>query len=285
MSTVALATCGVERTDPDEEILLRALRENGVDAQWRSWDDVSVDWSNYELVVIRSTWNYVGARDQFLSWTRSLRRVENPTEVLEENTDKHYLGRLRDAGIAIIPTTFCDVGSAPAFPDSDFVVKPAVGAGSIDASRYRADEVNAARLHVTALHDQGRDVVIQPYVSNVDRDGELALVHVGGQFAHAMRKGALLNTPQLDRSHLFMVEQLSNADAPADAIEFARDVFDAAGYGPLLYGRVDAVKWDGQWALMELEVTEPSLFLSFHPPTAQRLAQEVSRLIDSRQSD
>ena len=79
-----------------------------------------------------------------------------------------------------MPSTFCDVGAEPVFPTGRFVVKPTVGAGSIDAEEYANADHERAREHVRRLHASGRDVVIQPYVSSIDDDGERALVFIDG---------------------------------------------------------------------------------------------------------
>jgi glutathione synthase/RimK-type ligase-like ATP-grasp enzyme len=172
---------------------------------------------------------------------------------------------------------FCDVGDEAVFPDEDFVVKPCVGAGSIDAERYRPNDWAAARRHVEMLHASGRDVLIQPYVQSVDVVGERALVFVDGEFTHAMTKSAMLNTPASDRDMLFRHEQMAKAEVEPDAVDFAQRVLSDLGYQRLLYARVDLVGYEGGWAVMELELVEPSLFLSYDATAAVKLAQAIKR--------
>ncbi len=136
----------------------------------------------------------------------------NPPEVIEYSSDKHYLADLESRGLRIIPSHFCDVGEQPTFFDVDFVVKPCVGAGSLHVERYRPEEVDRARDHVVALHDAGRDVLIQPYINSVDTLGERALIFVDGKYSHAMTKGALLNVPASERDFRFRREQMSLVD-------------------------------------------------------------------------
>jgi len=205
--------------------------------------------------------------------------LENPFDVIKYSTDKHYLADLETRGVRIVPSVFCDVGQEPAFPDGDFVVKPCVGAGSIDAERYESADIDGARRHVAALHEKGRDVLIQPYIESVDVVGERALIFVDGKYCHAMTKPAMLNTLALDRHSLFRREHMSAAAGEDDAIAFALDIFRKLGYEKLLYGRVDLVGTAEGWMLMELELVEPSLFLTYDPLTATKLAQAIrSRL-------
>ncbi|MDE3007516.1 MAG: hypothetical protein KGJ10_00190 [Acidobacteriota bacterium] len=281
MTRVAVATCAGENVDPDSPRLLAALADAGFDAELAIWDDAAVAWSRYDAVVVRSTWDYAPRRAEFLAWARDIARLENPYEVIAYSTDKHYLADLGQLGVPVVPSTFCDVGRAPIFPEGDFVVKPCVGAGSMLADRYDANDLTRARDHVAQLHAQGRDVLIQPYVDSVDDVGERALIFIDGSFSHAMTKGAMLNVTQLDRNALFRREQMSLAVAEPDALEVARAALRAAGAQDLLYARVDLVRTTSGWALMELELAEPSLFLSFHPPAATNLAEALRRRLDA----
>ncbi len=277
MSRVAIATCLGVDVDPDSPILLDALASAGVKAELAVWDDPSVMWNNFELVVIRSTWDYTARRNEFLAWARTVKHLVNPYGVVEYSSDKHYLVDLEAHGLKIIPSHFCDVGKKPRFFHGDFVVKPSVGAGSMDAVRYHADEHDSARAHVEALHAQGRDVLVQPYVDSVDSLGERALIFIDGAFSHAMTKSAMLNVTRLDRNKLFRLDQMAPADAEPDAIAVAESVLAAKGFSHLLYARVDLVRIDEHWAIMELELVEPSLFLTYDDGAATRLALAIAK--------
>jgi glutathione synthase/RimK-type ligase-like ATP-grasp enzyme len=290
VSRIAIATCRRldidpqstfrgANVDPDSPHLLAALEDVGLRGELCVWDDSKVRWDAYDLVVIRSTWDYSPRRDEFLDWAKGVAHLMNPFDVLEYSSDKHYLEDLGNAGHRIVPSFFCDVGMMPIFPSGDFVVKPSVGAGSIDAARYAAHQRGEAREHVLRLHAQGRDVLIQPYVSSVDEVGERALVFIDGAFSHAMTKGAMLNTPAAKRDGLFRMEQMSVANAEPDAVHFATRVLGDLDFADLLYARVDVVRTDTGWALMELELVEPSLFLQFHAPAAERLAQAIAQRV------
>ena len=109
----------------------------------------AVDWSSFDLVVVRSTWDYPARRAEFLQWAATVPRLANPLDVLTWSSDKHYLHELAAAGVAVVDSTFIEpdddptviaavLGSA-SLKEGGFVVKPAVGAGSIDAGRYDAD--------------------------------------------------------------------------------------------------------------------------------------------------
>ena len=277
MSRIAVATCSDLTIDVDTPQTLGALRNAGIETDFCVWDDPSVDWDSYDLTVLRSTWDYAPRRNEFLQWARSVPRLLNPYEVVEYSTDKHYLADIEKNGFRIIPSTFCDVGNTPVFPDGNFIVKPCVGAGSIGADKFTAVEHDRARQHVGALHAQGRDVLIQPYIESIDTLGERALVFIDGEFSHAMTKGAMLNVEPDDRDMIFRREQMSLAEGEPDAVELAKDVLSRLGFSDLLYARVDLVLAPQGWSLMELELVEPSLFITFKPEAANQLAQAVLR--------
>ena len=113
MTRVALATCAaIPALEPDDQLLLPALAAHGIDAVPAVWDDGAVEWDAFDLVVLRSTWDYAERRDEFLAWAGSLRRVENPVSLLEWNTDKRYLEHLAAAGVPTVPTRFVAPGAS-----------------------------------------------------------------------------------------------------------------------------------------------------------------------------
>lgn len=89
------------------------------------------------------------------------------------------------------------------------MVKPAIGAGSIDTRRFT--DRTAAREHAAALQASGRTALVQPYDARVEA-GETALVFLGGEQSHAFTKGPMLppegELPELDESGTFAAESL-----------------------------------------------------------------------------
>ena len=290
MSHVALATSRFAlpdaapsleaHVDVDSPVLIAELARLGVEATLEVWDDDQVDWESYDLVVVRSTWGYAAAYEEFLRWAHARSRLINPYDVVEYSSDKHYLGDLAAQGFAVIDTAYCEVGGQPEFPGGDFVVKPAVGAGSIDAERFAAGDVVSAREHVARLHASGRCAVIQPYVSSIDENGERALIFFDDEFSHAMTKRAHLNVAPEERDGDFRTRQMSRAEAEPEALKLARELLTGR-FANLAYGRVDLVNTPDGWQLMELELVEPALYLSFDDHAAARAAMAIVGRIPS----
>jgi len=281
--TVAIATAADARgLDEDEPLLLEALARVGVDADVAVWDDRSVDWGGYDLVVVRSTWDYPPQRDAFVAWAEDVAgrtRIANPARVLRWNTDKRYLAELAEAGLPVVPTAWLEPGNVAVLPDWDeLVVKPAVSAGAKDTARYGPERRTEAGDHAAALLAAGRTVMIQPYVAEIDDDGETALMYIEGRYSHAIRKGPILQAGARLVDGLFAPEDITARQPTAAECNLAEAVLAAVPGGDrLLYARVDVVIGaDGGPLLLELELTEPSLFLAFADGAADRLASAIA---------
>jgi glutathione synthase/RimK-type ligase-like ATP-grasp enzyme len=287
--TIALATCSLlPHLDGDESLVIPALSALDVLAVPAVWDDASVDWNRYDLVVVRSTWDYAERRDEFLGWTVSLPRVLNSRQVLRWNTDKIYLRELASRGIRIVPTTWIGPGAASGpdgLPPGELVVKPAVSAGARNTSRYRADQERSVRAHIDRLLGDGRTVMVQPYLRSVDDAGETALIYFGGVFSHAVNKGPLLTEPGYSTEGLWEPERITPCQPLVDERELAENVLDALPWprDELVYARVDVVRDPHGWpVVLELELAEPSLFLACADGAAERFARAIATRITQR---
>ncbi len=292
---VAIATCTeVHDLDRDAPILADALLARGIEAEAAVWDDPAVDWLAYELVVVRSTWDYPRRRDAFVAWAERLPRVLNGAAVLRWNTDKRYLQELADAGVPTVPTVFAGPGEAAALPDwPEFVIKPTISVGSADTARWRRGTDDAAALrHLRELQAAGRTAMLQPYLTSVDTSGESALLYLDGAFSHSVRKGPLLSAgagpiPLEIGGDYEEREQISSRLASDEEIAVAARVLAAVpgGADSLLYARVDLLPGpDGSPVLLELELTEPSLFLYTAAGSAERLADGIVRALGVAQA-
>jgi hypothetical protein len=278
---IALATCTFfPEGDADDQGLPEAL--GGAD--WVAWDDPSADWESYDLVVIRSTWDYQERRDRFVAWADALGdRLVNPPEIIAWNTDKAYLHELAEAGLPVVPTELVMPGApfAPPAADGEYVVKPTVSAGSRDTARFGAGEADRAAALVASIHASDRTAMVQPYLESVDVRGETALMFFDGVFSHAIRKGPLLRPGAEPTFQVFAPEQIVGREATAAEGEVGRRVVGWAarrfGDAPA-YARIDLVEdAGGAPVVLELELTEPSLFFSHRDRAVAQFAAAVLR--------
>ncbi|MGI8462368.1 MAG: ATP-grasp domain-containing protein [Solirubrobacterales bacterium] len=287
---VAIATSSVVPPEFDDDgLIVEALRARGAEAEFVDWDQAGAGWERFDLVVIRSTWDYPRRLDEFLEWVGSVgERLRNEPELIRWNSDKRYLADLVAAGIAIVPTRF--VGPRDNVPSlfGEVVVKPTVSAGGRDTGRFGPTRHGEATALAERIAAEGRTAMVQPYLDSVDRRGETALVHVAGEFVHALRKRAVLrpdeeaplrDDPLASAEAMYDPDLVRAAEAEDDEIAFAAEVIAYLSdrfSGPPLYARVDVARnEDGNPVLMELEAIEPCLYLHEAPTTAKRLAEAI----------
>jgi glutathione synthase/RimK-type ligase-like ATP-grasp enzyme len=287
---IALVTAQEARAlDEDLCPLANALHHAGVEAHVVCWD-APQDWSQFDMLLLRSTWNYMSRLHEFLSWAEQAARAApliNTLATVRWNIDKHYLGELARAGVPVVPTTFLEpgvdvaaavTGFLAAHDSREFVVKPAIGAGSRDAQRHHRDARALALTHAERLLAAGRSALLQPYLSRVDDEGEAALIYFGGDFSHSIRKGPLLQPGGGSTAALFAPESISPRSVAADEIALARRTLAALPFEMPLYARVDLIRdRHGQPLLLELELIEPSLFFAHAPGAAARFAACIRR--------
>lgn len=295
MPRIALVTADAARElDEDLAPLRAALQQLDADVATPAWDDRAVDWSGFDIALLRSTWDYTQRLPDFLDWIeRAATRTTllNPPDVVRWNTDKHYLGDLARRDVAVVPSAFVEIDDNAAHildaflaahtDRAEFVVKPCVGAGSRDAQRYaRADRAQAL-AHVQRLLHARRSVLLQPYLARVDAHGETALIFVDGEFSHAIRKGPLLRRGEDPSRALFATEHITPRTPQAEELQLARSTLDAMPFdGHLAYARIDLICDDDKTPrVLELELTEPSLFFEHATGSAARFAEAILRRI------
>lgn len=283
MTRIALATCSeLPQLDEDDRVLVPALAGLGFDADPVVWDDPFADWGAYELVVVRSVWDYVGRREELLAWSRRAGRVVNAPDVLAWSTEKRYLDDLRAAGLPVVPTMFVEPGARFPVLEAEVVVKPSESGGSRETERHDPDSEKDAALLAARIHRSGRTVMIQPYLAGVEARGETALIYFGGTFSHAIHKGPMLSGDQVVRHGLFVEEQIAAREPTAQertvadrVIAYATERFGSS----LAYARVDLLPALGGHLVLELELAEPSLFLTRSAGAPERLAQTIAELV------
>lgn len=301
MRRIALVTAvGSLAQDTDLPLLVPACRDAGLRAEVVAWDDPSVSWPRFDAVVLRSPWDYMARLPAFLHWCGRVDRASrllNPLPVVRWNTDKHYLLDLAARGIPVVPTRFVEPDAEPLaaldaflaeFAEPEFVVKPAVSAGSLDTARYGREERLPAAGHLGRLLAAGRSAMLQPYQPAVDSQGETALLYFSVTYSHAIRKAALLGRSGQARSHTSAPEAIQPCKPDAELQALGERILRTVAalpalQGELAYARVDLLR-DGQGApqLLELELCEPSLFVGHAPGAAARFAAELARLLEGQ---
>ena len=282
---IALVTTESARGyDKDLGILSRALDVAGVKWNIVNWDDPQVQWNEYSIAVLRSPWDYHERIAEFSAWLKAVAtqtRLLNTLPIVEWNLDKRYLRELMNSDIAVMNTVFVEseIDLAHKVFSADVIVKPAISAGSNNTARYKHD-VAGATDHARKLLSNGIAVLAQPYQSAIDEYGETGLVYLGGQFSHGFRKAPIFADTDQNHNGLYVVEDITlripSAAERAFGDKVVAFVTNKFGVAPL-YARVDmVVNADGVPELMELELTEPSLFLHLDDESPARAALAIA---------
>ena len=272
----AIATCfNIPEPDVDEDLTLSAFERRGHEVHLAAWEDQSIDWSDFDAVIIRSTWNYPLQVDAFAEWVQNVNdqtTLLNPAKIILANLNKRYLVDLASCGIPVIPTDWLYPKNANSLQEllrRKSVIKPAIGAGSLDARVFEPNQIDdaIAWLGRQAAH---REFMVQPYLNSVNTVGEQSIVVIGSEPSHRIVK------------HPRFAGQEERVEGPFEVGEFdslIRNVIEPIKR-EILYARVDLMMdEEGTWRLSELEVIEPSLFFTQNPQALDMLVDRVEELL------
>ncbi len=280
---IAIATCA-EYPAPkaDDDLLREALRERDAEGVSVVWDEEGIDWSGFDVCLVRSTWDYHEKHSEFLAWARRVEAVaelRNPAATIAWNSDKTYLRELAERGVRTVPTAWVSRGS-----DADLegilaergwdeaVVKPVVDLGAKNLQRVRRGEGSGALEKALRRHE----AMVQPFLPSLEEQGETSLVFVDGKLSHTVRKRPAAGDFRVQSIWGGTVEP---TEPEAAQVELAERALETLGEAPL-YARVDLVAGpDGEPRLIELELIEPNLYMDTAPGSPARLADAVLRLL------
>jgi glutathione synthase/RimK-type ligase-like ATP-grasp enzyme len=282
MPRVALATClALPDLDEEDTPLIPALAQIGIEGVPLVWNDPAVDWASYDLVAVRTTWDYPNKIAAFLDWAdqvAAVRTLWNPAPMLRWNTDKQYLRNLEALGVPIVPTHWFPRGARhdlralllrEEWPEA--VVKPVVSAAARRTRMVGPETLAEGEEFLTEQLTQ-RAMMVQPYVAAVSTVGELSLLYFNGRFSHAVRKIPAAGDFRVQTEHGGRVESVVPTTVELAA---GQRVLDAVSEDTL-YARVDLLPTaDGEQRLLELEVTEPSMFLRWDDAAPGRFAAAI----------
>jgi glutathione synthase/RimK-type ligase-like ATP-grasp enzyme len=283
----------------DDRLVIEALaRRCGCTVGAVPWDDPAVDWRRFSGVVIRSTWDYHRRLPAFLAWLARLEELSvplwNPAAAVRWNADKRYLQELAGDGVMVVPTAWID-RAAPvelktvlaAHGWAWAVIKPSVSATGFRTWRSTADAAGGERRRLAALLRES-DALVQPYLPEVEREGEWSFLFFAGadgrlRYSHAVLKRPARGDFRVQADFGGTVLRTSPPAPLVRQAESAAAAVERRVAVPLLYARIDGVASDGTHAapgtllVMEAELIEPMLFLAAAPAAAARFADAIVR--------
>jgi hypothetical protein len=263
----------------DDDLAHEPLRALGWEVTPLPWNRSGVDWSRFEAVVIRSTWDYHKHLDEFLATLetidRSGARLANPLETVRWNVRKTYLRDLEASGLPVVPTLWrTDPGADrirrlfDELQTDEIVLKPVVSASAYDTFRLDRGADPSAVAEIAGVF-AGREVMAQPFLASIVEEGEYSLFYFGGELSHTILKSPKERDFRVQEEHGGFIRA---ADPPAPLPDLGRRILEALPVMPL-YARVDLVRVESGFVLMELELVEPSLYFRIVPGSAERFAR------------
>ena len=276
---IALATCEeLPGWEVDDAPLIAALTSQGVQVELPAWTD-EIDWDQFDITVIRTTWDYHLQIEPFLAWADSVPRLYNNASIVRWNTHKSYLKELASCGATIAPTIWIPIGKETdvqramhELGASKGFIKPQVGACASDTLRFdETQHETATQFLCDRLH---LDMMVQPYVESVETEGELSAIFIDGEFIHGVQKIPAEGDYRVqddfgarDMPYTFTQEEIEGMKCMLSTVPH---------HNHLLYARVDYLRGsDGTLLLNELELVEPSMFFRHCDESATRFARAI----------
>ncbi|SDH67737.1 glutathione synthetase, ATP-grasp domain [Pedobacter terrae] len=271
--------------ESEDDKLLIFLKQKGLDIEKVIWNDVNINWEDYSLAILKSSWDYFDLVDDFYIWLDLLAtkkvKLLNPIDVVKWNSDKRYLKEIETAGLKIIPSVFIHKNENVKLEDffekfnsNELIVKPCISGGAKNTFKVTVDQVDEINQKLNLLV-QEEDFIIQPFLPEILEDGEWSFIFFNGIYSHSLVKRAKPGDFRVQPAHGGSVHPQKPGN---DLIALAQQYVDSFAKN-CLYARVDGTLVNGEFLLMELELIEPFLFLNTDPKNYERYYKALGELI------
>jgi glutathione synthase/RimK-type ligase-like ATP-grasp enzyme len=276
---------GLPEGAESERLMLPHLAAASIDTQFVDWRATGCDFSQFDLIVLRSCWDYHLHTEDFIDWLQSVGQatpVLNAINTVLWNHNKFYLREVEAMGIDVAPTVFVN-GNGPIAPSGwqeirswkKCVVKPAVSASA--HKTWLFNRVTFPDEDELKSRMEGEPFLIQQFIPEIANQGEISFVYVDGAYSHAVLKRPAGGDFRVQKEHGGSAELFDpDPDFLAQANEIAAKVQQVRDS---LCCRIDAVTRNGKLVLMELELIEPELFLGLAEGAAERFAKAIVRRV------
>jgi glutathione synthase/RimK-type ligase-like ATP-grasp enzyme len=268
-----------------DQMLFEPLKAAGWLVEEVSWRTIDVDWNDYDVVVIRTTWDYQDDVEGFMACLQRIEassaQLQNSLKIVEWNISKSYLSDLQNQGINIVPTLWFNTfilselqHGFSHFDTSEIVLKPLVSANADHTYRLTPDNLieQADQLKEVFAH---REFMLQPFLPGIVDEGEFSLFYFAGHYSHSILKQPGSGDFRVQEEH---GGQLKSIQPDEEMLTTARHCL-AALPADVLYARIDLVRHKNEFAVMEIELIEPSLYFNMDPESPQRFVDAFIEMI------
>lgn len=280
-SVAFLSTDNLEDFFVYDELLVPYFNQKGWKVETVSWHTNSENWGRFDYVIVRSTWDYQQHAEAFLACLKQIdassTTLLNPLRLMQWNIEKYYLKDLQQKGVPIVKTiwetTFDNAVIDKAFDEfsSDaIVIKPVLSANADDTFKLERETWKESAGVLSNTFKQ-RDFMIQPFLSSIVEEGEYSLFYFGGAFSHAIKKVPQEGDFRVQEEHGGRLHPVNVDDVQLAVAEKALSAMPCNA----LYARVDLVRQNNNWAIMELELIEPSLYFNLDEDSPVRFVEAL----------
>ncbi|EFA82209.1 hypothetical protein PPL_04632 [Heterostelium album PN500] len=282
--------------DEDDHIMVKNAI-NQYECEYCIWDDNEVQWQSFDLLIIRSVWDYVHKFELFKRWMKKIEllgiQVLNDFNIIRWNWNKNYLKELEQAGVSIVPSLFVESTSIPKsllqyaqegiqlkkFNKNQykFVLKPCVGASSYGTYQFTLDNWSDYQQEFSNLVKVS-DMIIQPFVETIQSDGETSFIFFNKKFSHSIVKHPSKDDFRVQENYGGTYEK--NKNLTQDEIDIAQSIMDYVGKkGKILYTRIDMLRYNNRLCLSECELFEPTLYFMNDDKIAKKFVSMIGENI------
>lgn len=263
-----LSTDNLENFFTYDKLLIEPMKQFGWLAEEISWRDKTVNWSNYDAVIVRSTWDYQHDSENFIKVLHKINsstHLENNLDLMKWNMNKKYLYDLQNKGVHIVETLWKNkfdrsdaVNYFEQLGAEEIIIKPNISASADNTYRLNKDALTAS-FDILENTFSKREFMIQPFIKNIIEEGEYSLFFFNGRYSHSVLKIPKDNDFRVQEEHGGNIQPVTASEL---IVISAQNIINKLPTIPL-YARVDLVRVNNnQFALMELELIEPSLYLN-----------------------
>jgi glutathione synthase/RimK-type ligase-like ATP-grasp enzyme len=282
---IALLTCEkLPDLTPQDRPLIAELARHDITATAVIWDDPSINWSDFDYLVFRNTWDYFEKETEFNLWLDQIEKLGiktlNPIAIIKQNKHKFYLREMEQQGIKILPTLFIDkttnLNLKELMPShwKKAVLKPAFSAGSYLTEVFEAADVEKINTQYKTIASE-KDLLLQQFMPEIQTVGETSFIFFNKKFSHAVNKKPVPGDFRI-QVQFGGIYRLTHPDD--ELIAKAQKIVDTFT-GKLLYARVDGIVIDNALHLMEVECIEPDLYFNLSEGSLERFVDAIVELI------
>lgn len=282
---IALLTCEkLPDLTPEDQKLIPALAKQNIEAKAVIWNDKTINWSDFDYLIFRNTWDYFEKENEFNLWLDQIEKLEiktlNAIEIIKQNKHKFYLREMEKQGIRILPTVFIDktnnLNLAELIPThwKKAVIKPAFSAGSYLTEVFEVSKIQEISKKYKSIAAE-KELLLQEFMPEIQTLGETSFIFFNKKFSHAVNKKPVAGDFRVQSQ---FGGEYNLIQPNPELIEKAQKIA-AVFKGGLLYARVDGIIIDNDLFLMEIECIEPDLYFNLSGKSLDRFVAEIVKLI------